>query len=107
MNYDTGITDPVLYSLFTQDKILSILQDFAKNNLSCKVLLGVPTYDKAPRHDVGAENVTSAIRGLLAAIGAKNAPAKNLSGIAIYAFWTTSAAEWKEFSDGWLGTPRL
>jgi hypothetical protein len=105
MNYDTGISDPVLYSLFTREKLSSILKSFAEKKLSCKILLGAATYDNAPRHFAKAENLTTAVQGLLPVLADKNTPSTNFSGIAIYGYWTTSESEWNDFSRYWLSKP--
>lgn len=102
MNYDTGLSDPVLYSLFTRMKLGAILSDFSAKSLSCKILLGVPTYENAPRHETKSENVSSAVQGALAVLGSGEVPVDNFSGFAIYGYWTTSETEWKELSDQWL-----
>ncbi len=105
MNYDTGIYDPVLYSLFTAEKLASILNGLAEKGLSCRVLLGVPTYEDSPRHESKAENVTSAVRGILTVLSHANIPPPNFAGVAIYGYWTTSEEEWKELAEMWLSSP--
>lgn len=102
MNYDTGISDPVLYSLFTREKLASILRGFSEKGLSCRVFLGIPTYEDAPRHESKAENVTSAVQGILAMLSNADIPATNFSGVAIYGYWTTSTEEWKDLGRIWL-----
>lgn len=100
MNYDTGIPSPFLYGLYTRMKTVSLLERFEKDGLACKVLLGIPTYDDTRMHRSAAENIPAAVNGLLSALSAGNT--KNFEGTAIYAFWTTDAAEWNDFSQTWL-----
>jgi hypothetical protein len=101
MNYDTGISDSVLYSLFTREKLTAILKEFDRDDLPSSVMLGIPTYENAARHDAKAENISSALQGVRSAME-NGAPARFFSGFAIYGYWTTSDAEWKELHDGWL-----
>jgi hypothetical protein len=102
MSYDTGLSQPFLYSLFVQEKISAILKRFDHERLPCKILLGVPTYDEAPRHNVNAENIPSALKGLLSALSVRNMQRGSFEGIALYGYWTTSEEEWKQFANGWL-----
>lgn len=102
MNYDTGLWNSFLYSLFVREKISAILRRFAQERLPCKVLLGVPTYDAAPRHNVETENVAAALKGLIAALSLQDVPKDNFEGVALYAYWTTDEKEWRDFTDMWL-----
>jgi len=100
MNYDTSFNTQLQYSLFTEDKLSRLLARFAQEKLACKILIGIPTYDPAARHDVKAENIPGALQGMRAALS--HSPQQNFEGAAIYADWTTSDAEWQQFRDGWL-----
>lgn len=100
MNYDTGIPSPLVYGLYTRTKTISLLERFEEDGLTCKVLLGIPTYDDTRMHQSAAENIPAAVNGLLSALSAGHT--KNFEGAAIYAFWTTDAAEWDDFSKTWL-----
>lgn len=100
MNYDTSFNSQLLYSLFTEDKLSKLLTRFSQEKLACKILIGIPTYDQAARHDVKAENIPGALQGVRAALS--HSPLQNFEGAAIYADWTTSDAEWQQFRDGWI-----
>ncbi len=103
MNYDTGIFHPFLYSLFVMEKTGAILRRLDTDRISCRVLLGVPTYDDAPRHQQSAENIVSAVRGLSATLSGAGLRTGNFEGLALYAYWTTDENEWQAFQSLWLG----
>ena len=102
MNYDTGLWNSFLYSLFVREKVSAILRRFANDKVPCKLLLGIPTYDPAPRHNVEAENVSAALKGLIAALSLQDVPKNNFEGVALYGYWTTDEKEWRDFSEYWL-----
>lgn len=102
MNYDTGIFHSLPYSLFVMEKTAAVLQRLKSERSSCRVMLGVPTYDDAPRHRQNVENIASAVQGLSAAFNRSELDVENFEGIALYAYWTTDQNEWKDFQDLWI-----
>ena len=102
MSYDTGISHSLLYSLFVMEKTGTYLQRLKSEGISCRLMVGVPTYDDAPRHRQDVENIASAVRGLSAAFNRSEIGIENFEGIAIYAYWTTDPNEWKDFQSLWL-----
>lgn len=103
MNYDTGIFHSLLYSVFVMEKTVAVLQRLKTERISCRVMLGVPTYDDAPRHRKSAENIPSAVQGVSAALNRSDPGFENFEGLALYAYWTTDENEWKDFQSLWLG----
>lgn len=87
MAYDTALTTPAAYAaLMTEwtDALGGRMAD-------CTWRMGVPTYeDDKPWHRPDAETLAAAIAGIDAATAEPH-------GMAIYASWTTDAAEWALF----------
>ena len=72
-----------------------------------ELLLGLPAYDDAGvgYHDPRVENLDNALRGVNAALFALGPRATRASGIAIYADWTTSPADWSIFERRFRSPP--
>ena len=102
MNYDTGIVHSLLYSVFVMEKTGAVLQRLKSERISCRVMLGIPTYDDAPRHRQSAENIASAVQGVSAALNGSYPGFENFEGLALYAYWTTDQNEWQDFQDLWI-----
>lgn len=64
-----------------------------------ELLLGVPAYEDAGAgyHDPRVENLDNALRGVNAALLYLGSRANRVSGVALYADWTTDAQEWALF----------
>jgi hypothetical protein len=103
MNYDTGISMPFLYSWFVYDRVAALLRRIHAAQAQCRFLLGIPTYDDAPNHRAAAENIEASCRGLSAALRRKDVPKQNFEGVALYAYWTTSESEWRQYLQYWAG----
>ena len=71
----------------------------SRANPSCRVLIGVPTYEAGPRaHHPHAENLAMALAAVKGA-GAHS----SLAGVAIFADYTTDGQEWRLYRERWLG----
>jgi hypothetical protein len=72
-------------------------------DIDTRIVIGIPTYDnELPGHDVNVENVVSAIGGVRRGLTQAGDAARVVSGLAIYAEWTTSKSEWSQFRQGWV-----
>ena len=92
MAYDSALYFPRHYAFLIQQQVIRVPRAVKSANPSCRVLLGVPTYEKGgASHWRGAENLAMALRG--ARQGQPKAE-HGLDGIALFADSTTDAGEW-------------
>jgi len=100
MMYDTGFPADWLYGslvAWQTRKIRAITPD------AVTVFMGVPTYEEHRlTFHPNAENMQSGLRGIQNGLAADPALTRPL-GVAIYANWTTDAAEWRRYQRDWLG----
>jgi hypothetical protein len=67
------------------------------------ILMGAPTYENSPpAHDVRVENMRSSLAGIRQGALQAGEAAQIVSGVAIYANWTTDEVEWTQFNDDWV-----
>lgn len=104
MSYDTGLRSPGAYEALMADWTRDLLRTLpTREDGGCDVLMGVPSYeDDALYHRPDVENVQHALRGILFGLSREELP-RPLTGVAIYASWTTDAAEWGTYERMWRG----
>lgn len=99
MMYDTGLPADWLYGTLVAwetRRILALTPD------RVTVFVGVPTYEENRlSFRPGAENMRSGLRGIRNGLASGATP--NPFGVAVYANWTTDAAEWRRYRHDWLG----
>ena len=104
MAYNSGLSRPEDYSAWVAYQVQAFAQPIAALGGGTAVVIGIPTYDaEPPGHDPLVENVTSAAEGVRAGLAAAGDAAAFVSGVAIYADWTTDDDEWAAFRRDWLG----
>ena len=99
MMYDTSVPLEKIYTRL----VSAWTEEVATWTNHSELLLGVPAYEDAGvvYHHPRVENLESALRGVNAALPRLNSQqAARVSGVAIYADWTTSADEWTLFQRG-------
>jgi hypothetical protein len=68
----------------------------------CRVLMGVPTYDpRGIMHREGVETPENALLGIVE--GLRGRSGGTFEGVALYAEWTTSEADWAVYERVWRG----
>ena len=83
-----------------------MLLEWASEVPNHQILIGIPSYDRVSLlFDPVVENVVSASLGIRAALEEMPKIPKSFKGVAIYANWTTSPEEWKEFQSNWMMSP--
>ncbi len=99
MSYDTAMPTPRLYARLLASEVPALCGAMA--GTKCQLLLGVPTYDEwTPGHWPYAETPAAALQGIR--LGLQESPHRDaFQGIAIYAEWTTSSADWADIVRGW------
>ena len=77
----------------------AVLKD-AVEGTDCTVLFGLASYGQGFRsHNPRAENLSIGIRALRT--GLESNPSENFEGLSIFADYTTSDEEWKEYLSNW------
>ena len=98
MIYDTGMVLPRLYARHVRRQT-AVLKD-AVEGTDCTVLFGLASYGQGFRsHNPRAENLSIGIRALRT--GLESNPSENFEGLSIFADYTTSDEEWKEYLSNW------
>lgn len=95
MAYDTSLTTEEAYATLMTDWTDALGATFPERSApgGCAWRMGVPTYeDEEAWHHPDAETLRAAIDGIAAATAERRH-----DGLAIYASWTTGAADWATF----------
>jgi hypothetical protein len=107
MCYDSGIWWPRGYVWLVKQQARCIPAAVAKGNPHCRVLLGMPTYEKGgPSHHARAENLRLALKGVREGLAAAHPYPANFAGVSLFADYTTSEAEWQIYEKFWRYQPQ-
>jgi hypothetical protein len=104
MGYDSGLYLPRAYVALMRRQVTAVTRAAGAGNPECRVLIGVPTYERGgPSHHARSENLIFALRGVREG-AAELGPSERTSfaGIALFADYTTDAAEWETYRWLWL-----
>jgi hypothetical protein len=96
MTYDTGMPAGALYSGYVRVQTKLAL---AAAPPRVTVLIGLPAYHTSEPGHTRAETVAAAIRGVRLALG--DAPPRRPVGVALYADFSASPADWAAYFSGW------
>ncbi len=102
MCYDSFFYYPRAYSWLLGEQCQHLLSDAALANDSCKVVLGVPSYEKGT---LGHLTFTENLRVALPAISKSVAISKHkdsFAGVAIFAEYTTDKDDWDDYFKLWM-----
>ncbi len=103
MAYNSGLTTPDDYQVWMAFQVSQFVSALAPLSEDTRLVIGIPTYDaEPPGHDPAVESVSAAIAGIRRGIAADAAAAELVSGIGIYAYWSTEAPEWETYRRLWL-----
>jgi len=106
MGYDTGLWLPRAYVWLMRQQARRVPRAVASANPKCSVLIGLPTYDTVlPAHSAWSENVRLALKGVREGLGASGPPPGGFAGVALFADYTTDAAEWDTYEFLWAVRP--
>lgn len=98
MSYNSGLTAAADYEAWLAWQVTTFSEAVSALGQGTTLMIGVPTYDaRLPAHDPEVENVVTALNGLRAGLMAAGPAADWVQGAAIFAEWTTDAAEWEQF----------
>ena len=103
MCYDSGVYWPRLYVWLVRQQAIRVTQASAKSNPQCRVVLGIPTYEKGGlSHHAYAENIRMALKGVREGLDSPNAKLSAFQDVSIFADYTTDKDEWETYRDLWL-----
>jgi hypothetical protein len=101
MAYDTALPTRSLYQRYLAYVARTLTPRFAASHTRARLLVGVPTYDETGfMHRAGVETPGNALTGLVAGLRGVGGGGA-FEGVALYAEWTTSPAEWAEYERVW------
>ena len=103
MSYDSGIPFANLYIKYVGWQTSQVL-DTLRDVPTCRVLIGVPTYDTHTFWHQESENIGSGLQGVIEALGdfrqSGDVPT-NFEGVALFNETTTSQQEWATYEKIW------
>lgn len=103
MAYDTGLPTAGLYRRYVTYAASNVTQALVRSKARARLLIGVPTYDETGlMHRAGVETIENGILGVIAGLRGLGGGG-TFEGIALYADWTTDAAEWAVYERLWRG----
>lgn len=103
MGYDSAFFLPRAYVWLIRQQTIRIPRAVARGNPGCRVLIGLPTYEDAgPSHLVRTENIRMGLRGVREGIADPRFEMRPFAGVALFADYTTSPAEWNDYRTLWL-----
>jgi len=101
MAYDTALPTPALYRRYLAYVARTLTPRFAASHIRARLLVGIPTYDETGlMHRAGVETPGGALTGVVAGLRGVGGGGA-FEGVALYAEWTTSPAEWAEYERVW------
>lgn len=101
MSYDTGVPVDWVYAALIR-RYTARLVTLIGGKVT--LFMGVPTYaDQLPAHIAAAENMESALTGIVQGVDGYTDSQLAKFGVAIYAQWTTTSGDWVTYRRIWLG----
>lgn len=102
MGYDTMILFSKCYVVFIRRQTAQLLA-LASAIPGHRVMIGIPSYEDVPGYsDPRIENIKNGACGVRAGLEQDTSWLRAFDGVAIYAYWTTDPAEWKQYRVYWL-----
>jgi hypothetical protein len=102
MTYDSTLDSQWLYQQWSRFQVIQISQAVA--DTGAELLIGVPTSEElTATHKPHAETMSSGLLGIIDGLNDAEARPAAVTGVAIYPYWETDAAEWSIYDKLWLG----
>ncbi|MFZ4826569.1 MAG: hypothetical protein ACOYLB_04380 [Phototrophicaceae bacterium] len=102
MAYHSGLVSSTDYSTWVAYQVRAYAEAVAELGIETTVKVGIPTYPaELPAHDPAVENVETALIGIKQGLAEADTLASSISGVTIYAEWTTDESEWELFHQLW------
>ncbi len=101
MVYDSALPLAPAYRLWTKAQVITLSRTLEEADVG--LFIGVPTSEeRTPTHRPAAENVGSGVRGVVDWLNDARAVPHTVTGVALYPYWETDAAEWRTYAQLWL-----
>jgi hypothetical protein len=102
MTYDSGMPLAALYRQWSRFQVIQISNAVADTGV--ELFFGLPTSEEDSYvHHIKAENMLTGLTGTIAGLNDSAARPDAVTGVAIYPYWETDAAEWHIYDQLWLG----
>lgn len=102
MTYDSAMPLAPLYRQWMRFQVIEISR--AMGGTGVQLFFGIPTSEEETwTHWPDAENMKSALQGLIDGLNDAEAQSAAVTGVAIYPYWDTDEAEWAIYEALWLG----
>ena len=103
MAYDTALTDGEAYRTLVAEWTTGLADALALGDDGCDWLIGVPTYEDegVAYHHPEAETLENGLQGAIEGLRSLESVPRRFRGVALYASWTTDAAEWETYDRTW------
>lgn len=102
MAYDSPSLTPWGYVQRVEQQVSIITRVIASSNPRCRLMMGVPAYDRNFLHDHN-ETLKLSLIGVRNGAANQQSDAAVLQGVAPFAEYTTDETEWKTYDKLWLG----
>jgi hypothetical protein len=103
MAYDTGLPTSSLYRRYVSYAASAVTSALVESRSRARILVGIPTYDETGlMHRGHVETPENAILGVVSGLRGLGAGG-TFEGVALYAEWTTDAADWSVYERLWRG----
>ncbi len=103
MAYNSGLSSPLDYQTWMAYQVTRYVEALSVLDIDTRLIMGIPTYDaEPPGHDPDVESVQAAIAGILAGMAQSEDYDQPVTGIGIYAEWSTDALEWHNIRQLWV-----
>jgi hypothetical protein len=102
MAYHSGLVSSSDYSTWVAYQVRAYAEAIDELGIETTIEVGIPTYPaELPAHDPDVENVETALIGIKQGLSEAGAMASSISGVSIYAEWTSDEEEWERFYQLW------
>lgn len=102
MSYDSHLPLPQFYRLWVRFQVIGISN--ALTDHPPQILIGIsPSQERTSSHWPSAENMTTGLEGIVDGLNDRATTFRAIEGVAIYAQWEASPADWRAYDTLWLG----
>jgi hypothetical protein len=102
MTYDSSLPAPWLYRAWMRRQVVTFTR--ALEGTGAALYVGLPAWrEPSATHRPDAETIQAGLEGVLAGLNDGRARPAALTGVAVYAEWTATAADWRAYERLWLG----
>jgi hypothetical protein len=103
MTYDSYMPYPALYRLWMREEVRGLNKSLTNSEVQLLVGLSV-SRENTPTHQPRAENMGSGLAGICAGLVGLPQTHRKMEGVAIYAAWEVTPADWQIWEDRIIGS---